>query len=106
MEMMVNGDLVGLRRQLQDNPALLSMTDDDGNSLLVSAVRQDNAEAVKLLVSADLEAVLIQNNRGQTPLHYAKSDKIATYLLHGIEFTAGVPLINLQQLANQLQRWR
>ena len=60
-------DLVSLRGQLQENPTLLSKRDDDGRSLLHYAVGSDQVEAVDLLVSLGAPLELI-DNEGNTPL--------------------------------------
>ena len=87
METMEAGDLDGLRNQLQENPALLSMRDGDGYTLFLHAVRLGQVEAVNLLVSLGASLELTDNDGvtslifGRTPLHEAINVGIAQALL-------------------------
>jgi hypothetical protein len=77
---MIRHDLAGLRDQLEENPALLSMRDDDDGWSLLHLALHCNTEMVQLLIDAGCP-VNHQDTSGHTPLHEARNAGIAQVLL-------------------------
>jgi ankyrin repeat protein len=71
-----NNDLPKVQILLEDNPGLLTLTDDSGNTPLHIAVRQKQPETVSYLLGLGAEVNCLNSNK-QTPLH------VSSYLGNG-----------------------
>ena len=81
-ELVLNGDIVGLRWELYQSPEYVDAVNGDGYSLLQSAARIDNLKIVELLLEAGAD-VNFQNdaNGRNAALHYARSPAVIQKLI-------------------------
>ena len=87
-----SGDLTDLQHLVEEDPSLLSATDDDGSTPLHWAAYFDRIEVLNFILQrGGLGLIDVANHKeGQTPLHWAcigKSTRVLFCALEGGEFS-------------------
>lgn len=79
-QMVDDGQVERVEKEWQRNPSLMAESDNDGRSLLHRAAMTGNADMVRLLLNASLDANA-RDSYKKTPLHMASNGQVVDILL-------------------------